>query len=102
MSGTADRLDLEMSGATVVVRGELDSFSAVQLSDSLAPRLLAGAVVLDLRAVTFIDSRGLAALLQVHRSAEESGGCVRMIAGRRVRRLFDLAGLDGYLHVDEG
>jgi len=102
MSGTADRIDVEMSDATVVVRGELDAFSAAQLSDALAPRLTGETLVLDLRAVTFIDSRGLAALLQVHRNAEQSGGAVQMIASRRVRRLFEIAGLDGYLRIDEG
>lgn len=101
MSDPVDRLHVEMSGNTVVVSGELDAHSAGQLSAALEPRL-ADTVLLDLRGVTFVDSRGLSVLLSAHEGATASGGSIEIRPSTQVRRLFGLAGLDGYLHVQEG
>ena len=52
-------------GANVSVRGELDSYSAPQLRSAVrdASLVAPGAVVLDMSAVTFMDSSGLGMLI---------------------------------------
>lgn len=101
MSDSVDRLNIELRDHTVLVRGELDALLAQQLTAVLGPRLGGYTTQLDLRDVTFIDSSGLAAVLSAHRCAEQLGGILRVLPSARVRRLFEIAGLGGHLHVDE-
>ncbi|MFJ4715529.1 STAS domain-containing protein [Streptomyces sp. NPDC088785] len=67
--------------------GEIDASTIPLLSEALSGASTATAggarTVLDLSAVTFMDSTGINALLTGHRAAEEAGGWLR------------LAGLDG-------
>jgi anti-anti-sigma factor len=81
-NGTAD---------TVTVRGEIDLVSAPQLRDAFAD--LGSQVLVDLRGVTFIDSSGLAVLIdQKHKMM--NGGDLRIVANSPpVLRLFEIAGL---------
>jgi anti-sigma B factor antagonist len=59
---------------TLAVAGELDLATTPQVAahlDALEPGV--GAVVLDLSAVTFLDSSGVALLLAIARRAEQEG-----------------------------
>ena len=84
-------------------RGELDMASAPELEQAVMPRLDDGGwVVLDLRALDFIDSSGLRVVVGAHRSAEEQGGrftCVRGTAGSTVHRIVEIAGIDGVIEM---
>ncbi|GGR18206.1 STAS domain-containing protein [Streptomyces roseolus] len=90
----------EGRGTVLVLRGELDHDSAVQLDE--AGRRSAGAadgaarpVVADLAALTFCDSSGISALLRLHRHLSARGRPLGLAAvPRTVRRLFALTGLD--------
>ena len=87
----------------VTPRGELDMASAPELEETIIPRLESGAwVLLDLRALDFIDSSGLRVVVGAHRAAEERGGrftCVRGTAGSTVHRIVEIAGIDGVIEM---
>ena len=84
--------------ATVVVSGELDLATVTQLSTTVAEHGDAGLLVLDLNAVTFIDSTGVRVLIQADRACARSGSRLVVLAGDGpVRRLLDLCRLDGRL-----
>ena len=86
--------------ATVAVTGELDLATVPRLSASVAERGDAKLLVLDLTAVTFIDSTGVRVLLEAERSCADSGSRLVLLAGDGpVRRLLELCGIDGRLEL---
>jgi anti-anti-sigma factor len=81
----------------LVVAGELDISTSHLLDDALARALRAGAlsIVVDLLAVSFIDSTGLHVLI---RHAQESRPRIHLTKGSaQVQRLFELTGALDYL-----
>ena len=90
-------------GDVLFVRGELD-FASVPQFDA-AVRVLMSAprtkVVVNLSAVTFIDSSGLGALLRAHRIGRDHGiAFVLQNPSDRVRSLLALTALDATLRVE--
>lgn len=88
----------ELGDSTVVwAQGEIDLATGPDLRHQLAeatgrpsPRVL-----VDLTAVTFMDSTGLNALVRALRTAQAAGGDIRLVgACARVRRVIDLSRLD--------
>jgi len=77
MESSTARIDVTESGRKWLIVGEIDASNAGQLADALAtrPDTNDAAVELDLAGVTFIDSSGLRALLQLADSVEAEGGC---------------------------
>jgi anti-sigma B factor antagonist len=79
------------------VAGEVDLATAPALRDALGALLADGAaarVVVDLSAVTFLASSGLAALLEAHQRACASGRALRVVvAERTVWRVLEVTGL---------
>lgn len=92
------RIDVvpEGTGTTVSPVGELDLSTADQLRDQL-DRLVKGGstcLVLDLRALEFIDSTGLALIVDTYHACRQNGCELSIIQGPpQVRRLFELTGL---------
>jgi anti-sigma B factor antagonist len=93
-------LTLEVAGSAalprLIVAGEVDCTSAPQVGAVLdelvdaAPR----DVVVDLTAVTFLDSAGLCTLAVAHRKALAAGGRLRVLAATRaVMRPLQITGL---------
>ncbi len=85
----------------LMLKGELDLSTMSQLDEALDQ---ADAwdkhLILDLRALEFVDSSGLHAVLRVDRRLQESGGELTIVRGpRSVERLFMLTGLDTRLHI---
>ena len=89
---------------TYFLGGELDMASASVLTEAVAPSVEAGgATLLDLGAVTFIDSMGLHAILQLAEALRDRG-CILLHAPQpRVRRLLELVdvGSVANLHMGE-
>jgi anti-sigma B factor antagonist len=84
--------------ATVVVSGERDLATVPQLSATVAEHGDASLLVLDLNAVTLIDSTGVRVLIQADRAWALSGSRLVVLASNApVRRLLDLCKLDGRL-----
>jgi anti-anti-sigma factor len=90
-------LDITVSqtagGAVVRIVGEIDLGARNQLRESLDP--LTGLVVIDMSAVTFIDSVGIAVIAAQHERLTKSGGMLRLEAPMRpVRRALEMVGFD--------
>jgi anti-sigma B factor antagonist len=80
--------------ATLRVAGDIDLLAKETLSVALAQALDAKDIVVDLRAVTFVDSTGIGLFLTMHRFAGQAGRSLSFLgATERVRRTFELAGL---------
>ena len=73
------------AGVIVAVAGEIDLLTADQLREALEAEVVRrDLVVVDLTAVEFLSSSGLAALALAHRAAVEAGRELRLVAGNRV------------------
>jgi anti-sigma B factor antagonist len=82
--------------------GELDLDTTHQLETELAALRAGGAdrVVLDMRALTFMDSTGLRLVIRWDTSAKEEGFEFAIVPGPEViQRVFRLTGMDEHLPV---
>jgi anti-sigma B factor antagonist len=87
---------------TIAVQGELDLLTAPKLAAHIGEllRVKPADLVLDLGETEFIDSAGLAILLNVQRRLERHGRQMRMICrDGPVRRVIELARLEETLGV---
>ena len=87
-------------GAIVVVAGEVDLATAPRLREAMAPGVVAEgeSVCLDLSAVTFMDSVGLALVLALHRELALHGGRLAIVCPEGpAKLLFEVAGVDAEL-----
>jgi anti-sigma B factor antagonist len=97
-------VDVYRDGEAVVVapRGELDLATVGRLRDELARPASAALLVLDLRGLSFMDSSGLALVVEQQRRAEAGGGDFRVVPGSgSVRRLFEVTGVARHLRWTE-
>lgn len=88
---------MSRSDATMIVLdGELDIARRDDLEQAVSTAAAAaGDVVLDLRAVTFLDSSGLGAIARITGATETRSARVTVVgASRRVRHVLELAGID--------
>lgn len=86
----------------VVVHGEVDIATADAVrADLRAAFERSGSVVLDLREVAFMDTQGLAVVIEAQQLAEEDDGTRFAItrAPDHVHRLFDMIGLTARLTI---
>ncbi|WP_432004001.1 STAS domain-containing protein [Streptomyces sioyaensis] len=96
-----DELSVEVSVidpqvAVVAVQGELDTETGTVLHHQLANQLVHGRqhLVVDLRAVPFMDSSGLSVLIRAGNDARRVEGSLRLAAvSPEVLRLLDLTGI---------
>lgn len=85
------------------VFGEIDAFTAPMLKERLAsvqntPDLQ---VELDLSEVAYIDSTGLGVFVGFYKALKENGGYVKITGvNARLRRLFEITGLDTILDIE--
>src|SRR3954454_16062801 len=94
---------LEDGDADFTLGGDLDLSSGQTVRDAVCEALDGGAraVDLDLTGVTFLDSAGLNALLNVARDVDRRGADLRCIAphGGEPRVVIDLAGVAKLLNI---
>ena len=96
---------IEQLGDTYVItaRGEIDAFTVPALRlylQGLAEDDAAAVLVIDLFAVTFLDSSGLGALVGALRRIRERGGSLRIVRPQTpAARIFELTGLDTVLDL---
>ena len=89
----------------VALEGEIDLSTAPEAERRIAEAEDAEPerLIVDLRAVTFMDSSGLRILLTAHRRAEEQGrGFALITGGDAVERLLSVTGLAGRIEVLPG
>ena len=88
-------LEIDIDGATVHVRGEIDAHSAAALGAALHGG--DGSVDLDLAAV---DSSGLRVLIEAHQLLAERGDTLTIVdPSPAVQRMFELSVVDDYLNI---
>jgi anti-anti-sigma factor len=93
-------------GACTVVAplpDEIDITNANQIGESLLRHLHTGItlLVVDMSATTFCDVAGVRAVLRVQEQARVRGADLRVLAAAaRVRRVFDLLGVDVRIYPD--
>ncbi|HEX5615081.1 MAG TPA: STAS domain-containing protein [Acidimicrobiia bacterium] len=88
----------------LVVRGELDVETSVQLREGLIGLTERGdpIVRMDLSGVSFIDSVGLSVLVQARKQyAAEARDLQLRPVSARVRATIDIAGASAFLGIDE-
>jgi anti-sigma B factor antagonist len=103
--GTVTTIE-KLDGAYVVtLSGEIDAYTAPSLRDDLHQLVEhegALVVVIDLGAVTFMDSSALGAVVGVLRRLRERDGELRIVQPRTAAsRIFELTGLDAVLDLYE-
>jgi anti-sigma B factor antagonist len=83
-------------------KGRIDLATAPDIDELITEALqTAESVVLDLGDVAFIDSSGLASLLQAHLNAEQAGGSLILRRlPRQVLDLFAVSGLDAVFSIE--
>jgi anti-sigma B factor antagonist len=88
----------EVKAWTVVtVHGEIDVATSPTLRERLIGLVNEGAtrLVLDLEGVDFLDSTGLGTIVSVLKRVRTHGGDLRLVCTEaRIRRLFEITGLD--------
>jgi anti-sigma B factor antagonist len=91
--------------AVLAVGGEIDCTASPHLRRAIGGRIDAGArqLLVDLSAVTFIDSSAIGVLVTAAtRLREAAGGSLQVVCcedNRRVRRILDVAGVAGTIAV---
>jgi anti-sigma B factor antagonist len=83
--------------ALIRVGGEIDVFTASQLRETVVDLIASGVahVIADLRAVDFLDSTGLGAIVGGHKRLRTIDGSLILAASPdRILRLFRITGLD--------
>lgn len=88
--------------ATIVVEGEVDVYTAPILAARLDEATVAttGTVIVDVGAMTFIDSRGLSALAQAIRRLGPRPLVLRS-PSVTTRKLLDISGLASLVQVED-
>lgn len=105
MSPEPLQVDQRVEGTAMILRavGEVDAASVAVLSDQLVHAVEAvtapGPVVLDLRAVEFLGSAGMAMLIAIHHRCQDQRVGFRVLAGPFVTRRLELLGLLNFLIV---
>lgn len=95
----------EVDGFSVVeVSGELDVYTAPALEDALGDLVDARRIdiIVDLTAVTFMDSTGLGLLIKALKWTREHDGSLRIVANsEKILKVFRVTGLDTVLSIHE-
>lgn len=94
ITGFEVRTDMVRGVRVVTVSGEVDIASKADLAAALAAT--GDRLLVDLSAVTFMESAGLAALVAARHAVNGHGERLAIVClpGGRVRRLLDLTGVD--------
>jgi anti-anti-sigma factor len=90
--------------SVVALRGELDIAGAIDLRTHLraASKASNDRLILDLSELTFIDSTGLAILMEYHTKTRASGGHLILVGVQpTVARVLGISGLHGRLNTSE-
>ena len=102
MTASPNRLVITDRGpCSIVVSGEIDAHSAPELAGRLHDCTAVDVdIVVDLAAVTFMDSSGLRVLIDVHQRTQSAPhGLVLQSPSASVVRLLEVAGLDDHFTV---
>jgi anti-sigma B factor antagonist len=95
-------IEVDEDARVARLRGELDLSTAESFASAVAPLIATGGdVVLDMEAVTFVDSTGLHGLLGIAESLAPLGRVTLRRPNRTLARLIGIAGLRDRFDVVE-
>jgi anti-sigma B factor antagonist len=85
----------------VTLEGEVDLYTAPEFKEALLRGIDDGArhVIVDLSAVTFVDSTALGVLVGGGKRLLNSGALLIVCSDARIRRILEIAGLAGVFAV---
>ena len=89
----------------IELAGEFDLSGVARVSEAFASAFdsEARAIVLDLRALEFLDSTGVHTILKAERSASEQNRSLVIVRGpRQVQRIFEISGILEMLTFSDG
>ena len=92
----------EPYGFRAALSGEIDLSTVEDVESGLRSAIDggSGAIVLDLREVSFLDSSGLRLMLRLHKDLGEAGRRLVLVQGpRRVARVFELTGAEDQFEI---
>jgi anti-anti-sigma factor len=100
------REELDAGIRAIVVRGELDMNTAPELEAELEQAVAepAGSIVLDLTYCEFIDSTGIALIVNAWQKLEKIDGDSRLVlccGNHQVRRLLKLTGVESSISMHD-
>lgn len=87
-----------------VISGEIDAHTAPKLREQLLAidTKSTNKAVLDLAGVGYMDSTGIGVIVAFYKSVIADGGELTLIGlSPRLKRLFDITGLSGIIHIEE-
>jgi anti-sigma B factor antagonist len=89
------------AGTVITVRGDVDMASAPQLRDVLDELVEAGSqrIVLDCRALAFLDSSGIGVLIAARNRLGDEGVIVLASPPAHVRKVLEITGVSSHLAV---
>jgi len=96
------RVEVERGDGTVVVSavGELDAYAAPDLADAFVQVADEDLLIVDLAAVSFLDSTALGVVVRGLREVEDRRGSARIVLPTgSARRIFEITTLDRVLAV---
>jgi anti-sigma B factor antagonist len=103
---TPEELTVEVRGekgtSVLIVRGELDAYSAPTLDDAVARALAGGAkrLVIDLEGVGFIDSSGLRSMIRARKQVGDNESALQIRHPQpSTVRLLEITGLTAHFPV---
>src|SRR5262245_24198988 len=103
VSTTHPRIEPYERGVALSLSGELDAYDAPSLRTAFAELVRdhpGATVVLDLAAVSFLDSTALGTIVGLLRRVREGGGELRVVLPETAaRRIFEVTSLDSALDV---
>ena len=88
----------------IVASGEVDIYTAPKLWEALARLIEEGhrEVVVDFAAVEFMDSQGVAVIVQAHKVLQSSGGMVTIRSPRaQARTVLEATGLIALIQLED-
>ncbi|MEM7349213.1 MAG: STAS domain-containing protein [Acidobacteriota bacterium] len=101
--GSTDNLSVTVSDGdpvTVKAAGQIDTYTAVALDETLLGVGEQRTLTIDLSGVTFIDSSGLRVLVRADKRHQTGGGSLRLAnPSQPVVRLLQITGLESTLTI---
>jgi anti-anti-sigma factor len=94
---TIARLD---GGNGLKIAGELDVVTVPKLTEALRRTASAGQVVLDLSELTFVDSSGIRAILELSRAQNGDGPVIILDPTHAVTRVLEILGIEQHPAIE--
>lgn len=104
MELTVNIMTQQDNSVLAAINGEIDAYTAPKLREQLLAIDTKNTkkAVLDLAGVGYMDSTGIGVIVAFYKSVIADGGELTLVGlSPRLKRLFDITGLSGIIHVEE-